>query len=72
MRFNSEVYDKVYPRPVHTDPAPESVVSTFHPSKDLVEGKDPDVKDPEPIQVPADPEPVVPPAGDPEPPAETT
>ena len=65
MRFNSEVYDKLYPRPDHIEPAPESVVSTFHPSKDLVEGKDPDVKDPEPI-------PVTPPAGDPEPPAETT
>ena len=72
MRFNSEVYNKLYPRPEHVEPAPESVVSTFHPTKDIVEGKDPDVKDPEPIQEPAAPEPVTLPTVDPDTAVENT
>ena len=56
-RFNSAAYDKLFPRPVHTDPAPESAVDTFTPTKNKMEGKDPDVTDPAPDQIPEDPEP---------------
>ena len=43
-RFNHEAYEKIYPRTVEA-PAPESVVSTFRPTQDKLEGKDPDVAD---------------------------
>lgn len=56
-RFNSAAYDKLFPRSVHTDPAPESAVDTFTPTKNKMEGKDPDVKDHEPDPIPEDPEP---------------
>lgn len=40
-RFNSEAYDRLFPREV--DPMPvETVVSTFTPTTDKLEGKDPD------------------------------
>ena len=58
-RFNSEAYDKLFPRepePVHI----ESAVDNFTPTKNKVEGKDPDqVTQDEPKQdlVVEDPEP---------------
>lgn len=40
-RFNSEAYDKLFPR--EADPIPvETVVSTFTPTTDKLEGTDPD------------------------------
>lgn len=48
MRFNSAAYDKLFPRPVQTDPAPETVVGTFTPTTDKLEGIDPDGGDPSP------------------------
>ena len=55
-RFNSEAYDKLFPRTPDPVPAAETAVEGFTPTKDKIEGKDPD-KTPEP-----DPEPA--PAGD--------
>lgn len=49
-RFNSAAYDKLFPRPVETAPAPETVVSSFTPTKNKLEGTDPDVTDPVPDQ----------------------
>ena len=51
-RFNSNAYDKLFPRASEPAPAPESAVDTFHPTKDKLEGKDPDVHDPEPAEIP--------------------
>lgn len=38
-KFNAEVYDKLFPRPVETVRV-ESAVSTFTPTTDLAEGID--------------------------------
>lgn len=63
MRFNSEAYDKLFPR--EADPAPkvETPVETFRPSQN----KDPDTPvpdDPDPVPAVDDPVPSVP--GEPE------
>ena len=55
-RFNSAAYDKLFPRPEHTDPAPETVVDTFTPTTKKLEGQDPDVSDPDPEPALVDPE----------------
>ena len=53
-RFNSTAYDKLFPRV--EDPAPvETVVSTFTPTTDKLEGKDPDQD--KILEVPAAPDP---------------
>ena len=44
-RFNYEAYDKLFPRTPENHTTPESAVSTFHPTKDKIEGNDPDVTD---------------------------
>lgn len=61
-RFNSEAYDKLFPRepePVHV----ESAVDNFTPTKNKVEGKDPDQvaqEDPKQDLIIEDPEPAEP------------
>lgn len=61
-RFNSVAYDKLFPRepePVHI----ESAVDNFTPTKNKVEGKDPDQvspEDPKQDLIVEDPEPVEP------------
>ena len=45
-RFNAEAYDKLFPRQVEPEKV-ETVVSSFTPTTDKLEGKDPDtVEDP--------------------------
>ena len=64
-RFNSEAYDKLFPRepePVHI----ESAVDNFTPTKNKVEGKDPDQvspEDPKQDLIIEDPEPAEPEEG---------
>ena len=43
-RFNSEAYDKLFPRSADPDPIPESVVDTFRPSQDKLEDPVPKAK----------------------------
>ncbi len=57
MRFNSEAYDKLFPREADPAPAVETPVETFRPSKNKV----PDTP------VPGDPDPAPDPAPDPVP-----
>lgn len=46
-RFNSEAYDKLFPRVADPIPAPETAVEHFTPTKDKMEGRNPDhVDDP--------------------------
>ena len=47
-RFNSEAYDKLFPRTPDPVPAPETAAEQFTPTKDKLEGKDPDKEDPDP------------------------
>ena len=44
-RFNSEAYDKLFPRTPDPVPAPETAVEKFTPTKDKLEGKDPDTSE---------------------------
>lgn len=44
-RFNSEAYDKLFPRSADPDPVPESAVDTFRPSQDILEDPAPKAKD---------------------------
>ena len=44
-RFNSQAYDKLFPREVAPVTPPETSVDGFHPTKDKAEGKEPDVVD---------------------------
>ena len=44
-RFNSEAYDKLFPRTPDPVPAPETAAEQFTPTKDKLEGKDPDKED---------------------------
>ena len=44
-RFNSEAYDKLFPRTPDPVPAPETAVEKFTPTKDKLEGKDPDISE---------------------------
>lgn len=56
-RFNSEAYDKLFPRTPDPIPAPETAAEQFTPTKDKLEGKDPDKedeKDPDPSPAPVD------------------
>ena len=53
-RFNSEAYDKLFPRVTETTPAPETVVETFRPSQSKPAEVEKTVEAPEPA--PADPE----------------
>lgn len=55
-RFNFEAYDKLYPRQPEPAPGVETAVQGFTPTKDKLEGKQPDVQDPdpEPDKVPED------------------
>lgn len=53
-RFNSEAYDKLFPRVTETTPAPETVVETFRPSQSKPAEVEKTVETPEPA--PADPE----------------
>lgn len=50
-RFNSEAYDKLYPRVLAPVKAPETAVPSFTPTQDILEGTDPD-STPEPPEVP--------------------
>lgn len=53
-RFNSEAYDKLFPRVTETTPAPETVVETFRPSQNKPAEVEKTVEAPE--QASADPE----------------
>lgn len=53
-RFNSEAYDKLFPRVKETTPAPETVVETFRPSQSKPAEVEKTVETPEPA--PSDPE----------------
>ena len=44
-RFNSEAYDKLFPRTQDLVPAPETAAEKFTPTKDKLEGKDPDTSE---------------------------
>lgn len=58
-RFNSEAYDKLFPRVPDPVPAAETAVEKFTPTKDKLEGRDPDkVQEPDPTpEVSQDPDP---------------
>lgn len=56
-RFNSIVYDKLFPRVNDPDPAPESSVDTFRPSQEKKEDPAAEKSVPDVIDPPADPEP---------------
>ena len=43
-RFNSEAYDKLFPRSTDPDPVPESAVDTFRPSQEKLEDPAPQAK----------------------------
>ena len=47
-RFNSEAYDKLYPRQPEQAPMVETAAQGFNPTKNKLEGKQPDVQDPDP------------------------
>lgn len=55
MRFNSEAYDKLFPRQKDPAPAVETPVETFRPSQNSGKAEKP-VEDPDPV--PEDPDPV--------------
>ena len=56
MRFNSEAYDKLFPRQKDPDPAVETPVETFRPSQNSGKAEKP-VEDPDPVpEDPAAPE----------------
>lgn len=57
MRFNSEAYDKLFPREADPAPAVETPVETFRPSQNKVPDTPvPDDSDPAPDPVPSVPE----------------
>lgn len=47
-RFNFEAYDKLYPRQLEPAPNVETAAQGFTPTKNKLEGKQPDVQDPDP------------------------
>ena len=63
-RFNFDAYDKLFPRQPEPAPEVETAVQGFTPTKNKLEGKEPDVQDPEPDQDPEPTEPVEPTGGD--------
>lgn len=63
-RFNFDAYDKLFPRQPEPTPAVETAVQGFTPSKNILEGKQPDVQDPEPDQDPLPVEPEILTGGD--------
>lgn len=58
-RFNSEAYDKLYPREPEPAPSVETSVQGFTPTKNKLEGKQPDFQDPDPAPDPLPVEPDV-------------
>lgn len=63
-RFNYAAYDKLFPRQPEPAPEVETAVQGFTPTKNKMEGKVPDVQDPEPVPDPEPAEPVIPTGGD--------
>ena len=57
-RFNYDAYDKLFPRTPEPAPAVETAVPGFTPTKNKMEGKQPDVPDEEhtPDPLPTEPE----------------